>query len=266
MEIIVFIKPVLDPDMPPAKFSVDGKTNRVIPPEGMPLVINPYDALAVEAALKIKEAAKGGKITAVTLAGPFAVEVLRKAVAMGADEAVHINDPAFDDSDPFSTALILAEAVKKIGKCDLILCGRQAADWDNGVIGSVIAEYLNIPSVIRAKGLAVADGKLKVERVVANGSEIYEVGLPAVVTLSSEMGQARIPTGWGIINAAKKQILKWSAADLGVDPARVGKAAARNSLVKLYAFSPSRTCEMITGKDDKEAAGKLAEKIMDIKP
>jgi electron transfer flavoprotein beta subunit len=266
MEIIVFIKPVLDPDMPPAKFSVDGKTNRVIPPEGMPLVINPYDALAVEAALKIKEAAKGGKITAVTLAGPFAVEVLRKAVAMGADEAVHINDPAFDDSDPFSTALILAEAVKKIGKCDLILCGRQAADWDNGVIGSVIAEYLNIPSVIRAKGLAVADGKLKVERVVANGFEIYEAGLPAVVTLSSEMGQARIPTGWGIINAAKKQILKWSAADLGVDPARVGKAAARNSLVKLYAFSPSRTCEMITGKDDKEAAGKLAEKIMDIKP
>ncbi|HOD34291.1 MAG TPA: electron transfer flavoprotein subunit beta/FixA family protein [Syntrophales bacterium] len=266
MDIIVFVKPVLDPDMPPAKFSVDGKTNRVIPPEGMPLVISPYDALAVEAALKIKEAAKGAKITAVTMAGPFAVEVLRKAVAMGADEAVQINDPAFEDSDAFSTALILAAAVKKIGKCDIILCGRQAADWDNGVVGSVIAEYLGFPSVIRAKGISVADGKLKVERVITNGFEIFEVGLPAVVTLSSEMGQARIPTGWGIINAAKKQIQKWSAADLGVDAAGVGKAAARNQLVKLYTFSPSRTCEMVTGKDEKEAAEKLAEKIMDIKP
>jgi len=265
MDIIVFVKPVLDPDMPPAKFSVDGKINRVIPPEGMPLVISPYDALAVEAALKVKEA-KGGKITAVTLAGPFATEILRKALAMGADEAININDPAFEDSDAFSTALILAGAVKKIGKYDLILCGRQAADWDNGVVGSVMAEYLGIPSVIRAKGIVVTDGKLKVERVVANGFEIYEVGLPALVTLSSEIGQARIPTGWGIINAAKKQIPKWTSADLGMDPAGVGKAAARNQLVKLYSFSPSRACEMITGKDEKEAAGKLADKIMDMKP
>ncbi|MFB3924573.1 MAG: electron transfer flavoprotein subunit beta/FixA family protein [Syntrophales bacterium] len=265
MEIIVCIKPVLDPDLPPAKFVVDSKKNQVIPPEGMPFVMSPYDALAVEAALKIKEA-KGGKITVFTLGSKFTEEVMRKAIAMGADEGFILTDASFEDSDGFATAYILSQAVRKIGKFDLILCGRQAADWDAGMVGSVMAEYLGIPVVIRAKGIEVLDGKLKVERVVANGSEIFDLALPALVTLSSEMGQARIPSGWGIITAAKKQIPKWSAADLGTDASKTGGAAARNGLVRLYVPSYERKCEYVTGKDPAEAAAKLAEKILAIKP
>lgn len=265
MEIIVCIKPVLDPELPPAKFAVDTKKNEVIPPEGMPFVMSPYDALAVEAALKIKET-KGGKVTVLTMGTKFTEDVMRKAIAMGADEGFVLTDAAYEGSDGFATAYILTQAVKKIGKFDLILCGRQAADWDAGVVGSVMAEYLGLSLVIRAKSIEAQDGKLKVERVTANGSEIFEAPLPALVTLSSEMGQARIPTGKGIILAAKKQFPKWGAADVGAETAKTGAAAARNSLVKLFIPAYQRTCEFVTGKDPAEAAAALAEKILAIKP
>ncbi len=265
MEIIVCIKPVLDPDLPPAKFSVDGKKNEVIPPEGMPFVISPYDALAVEAALKIKEA-KGGKISVLTVAAKYSEEVMRKALAMGADEGVILADPGFEGSDGFGTAYILAQAIKKIGNFDLILCGRQAADWDAGMVGSVLAEYLNIPLVIRAKAIEILDGALKIERVGVSGSEIFELGLPALISVSSEMGQARIPSGWGIITAAKKQVPKWAAADIGSEATRTGSGAAVNRLERLYVPVYERKCEMVTGKDPAEAAARFAEKILAIKP
>jgi len=265
MDIIVCIKPVLDPELPPAKFAVDSKKNEVIPPEGMPFIMSPYDALAVEAALRLKEAA-GGKVTVLTMGTKYTEDVLRKAVAMGADEGFVLNDTAFENSDGFATAYILAQAVKKVGKFDLILCGRQAADWDAGVVGSALAEYLGIPVVVRAKSVEAANGTLKVERVTASGSEIFEVPLPALVTVSSEMGQPRIPSGRGIIIAAKKQFPKWGAGDIGADTSRTGSAAQRNILTRLFIPSFQRTCEMVTGKDPAEAAAKLAEKIMAIKP
>lgn len=265
MDIIVCIKPVLDPELPPLKFAVDGKKNQVIPPEGMPFLMSPYDALAVEAALRVKEA-KGGKVTVLTLGTKYTEEVMRKAIAMGADEGFILTDPAFEDSDGFATAYILTQAIKKIGSFDMILCGRQAADWDVGMVGSAMAEYLGIPVVIRAKSIEVLDGKIKVERVVMNGSEVFEVALPALVTMSNEMGQARIPAGRGIIMAAKKQFQKWGAADLGAEASKTGAAAARNSLIKLFIPSYQRTCEYVTGKDPAEAAALLAEKILAIKP
>jgi len=143
MEIIVCIKQILDPDLPPAKFMVDKERNKVIPPEGIPFVINPYDALAVEAALKIKDE-KGGKITVITIGDKSTEDIVRKALAMGADEGLIISDTIFEESDSFAVGYILAQGIKKIGRYDLILCGRQAADWDNGVVGSVVAEYLGI--------------------------------------------------------------------------------------------------------------------------
>lgn len=265
MEIIVCIKPILDPDLPPSKFMIDVQTNRVIPPQGIPLVINPYDALAVEAALRIKEK-KEGKVTILTLGDRSAENIVRKALAMGAEEGLIISDPAFEESDGFATAHILARAIQKIGKYDLILCGREAADWDMGIVGSVIAEYLGIPVVTRAKEIGVLDEKLKVERVITNGYETFEVELPALITISNELGQARIPSGWGIIKAAKKEIPIWDAAQMVNDLSKTGKHAARNNLFKLYIPSYERRCEMITGKTPAEAAGKLAEKIVEIKP
>jgi electron transfer flavoprotein beta subunit len=265
MEIVVCVKPVLDPDLPPVKFAVDSTSNRVIPPEGMPPVMNPYDALAVEAALRIKEAKNIGKVTVLTVGDASSESVIRKALAMGADEAVVLWDSALAESDGFATAWILAQAVQKIGKYDLILCGRQAADWDQGMVGSALAEFLGIPVVTRAKAIEALDGKVKVNRVVANGFETFEVGLPALITVSSEFGQARIPSGWGIIRAAKKPIPAWGASQVGADLAGVGKAGARNPLVKLFIPSYQRKCEMLTGETPAEAAVKLADRIAGFK-
>lgn len=254
MEIIVCVKPVLDPDMPPMKFSIDSGKNCVISPDGIPPVINPYDALAVEAALRIKEQ-HGGKITAVTLAKSSGEDVLRKALAMGADEACLISDDSVEEYDGFAKAALLAQAIKKIGSYDLILCGRQAADWDLGITGSIIAEYLGIPVITRAKKIEVANGKLNVERITSWGNEAYEVEAPALISLSSEFGQARIPSGWGIISATRKQIAQWTSSDMGSD---VPKASGGNVLLKLYPASNERTCEFIKGENMAEAASKLA--------
>jgi electron transfer flavoprotein beta subunit len=255
MDIIVCIKPVLDPDLPPMKFSIDAQKNCVIPPEGIPLVMNPYDALAVEAALQIKEKQKG-KITVLTLG--LGEDVQRKALAMGADEAVMVKTeevPAFDGP---AKASLLAAAIKKIGTYDLVICGRQAADWDLGITGSMLAEYLGIPVLTRAKKIEIAEGKLRIERITGNGNETYEAVLPALVTVSSEMGKPRMPSGWGIINAAKKPVTSWAPGDLEADP---GKVIGRNPLLKLYASSNERNCEILTGKNTEEAAGKLADVI-----
>jgi electron transfer flavoprotein beta subunit len=264
MEIIVCIKQIIDPDLPPAKFSIDTQNNRVVPPEGIPPVINPYDALAVEAALRIKEK-KGGRITVLTVGPTTAEDMVRKALAMGAEEGWIISGPALEEADSFATARILAQAIKKVGDFDLVLCGRQAADWDNGAVGSILAEYLGIPVVTRAKEITALNGKVIVERVSTHGTETYEVDLPALVTVSNELGKARIPSGWGIITAAKKEIPIWSLKDLGIDFSQTGKGSARNKLFKLYAPSLGRKCEMVEGETPDEAAGNLAEKIMEKK-
>jgi len=146
MEFIVCVKKVLDPDLPPAKFAVDTKKNLVIPPEGIPYVINPYTAVAVEAGLKIKEG-KGGRVTVITLGDKSADDITRKALAMGADEGLILSDPSFEECDGFGTAHVLSQAIKKNGKYDLILCGRQAVGSDSGIVRPAIAEYLGIPVV-----------------------------------------------------------------------------------------------------------------------
>jgi electron transfer flavoprotein beta subunit len=255
MDIIVFVKPVLDPDLPPMKFSIDPKKNSVIPPEGMPPVMNPYDAVAVEAALQIKEKLKG-KVTVVTLGN--GEDVLRKSLAMGADEAVVVKVDGLEDYDAFAKAFILSQTVKKVGAYDLILCGRQAADWDLGATGSITAEYLGIPVLTRVQKIEGADGKLKIDRVTANGNERYEVAGPALITVSSEMGKARMPSGWGIINAAKKPLSTWTLNDIGGE---LGPVSGRNPLLKLYASVNERTCTMIKGENAADGAVKLADVI-----
>lgn len=264
MNIIVLIKQIIDPEMPSAKFKVDAQAKRVIPPEGMPLVINPFDAQAVEVALRIKEKQQA-KITAVSMGNASATDIVKHVLSMGADEGVLLSDAAFDGSDAISTAYILAKAIGKIGAYDLILCGRQAADWDAGQVGSIIAENLGIPVITLAKSIAVADSNLKVERVVMDGTEIIEAKMPALVTISNEIGQARLPTGRGIIFAARKQIPTWNAKDIGCDPSLIGSGAARSELLSLYIPSRARKGEIIKGESIEEAAGNLAAKLREIK-
>src|SRR5512136_483128 len=158
MNIIVCVKQVNDPEAPPASFKIDSAANKVIPPPGMPPVISTFDEYAVEAALRIKEKA-GGKVTAISLGANLLRDVVKKPLSMGADDLVLLEDPAYIDGDSWSTAYALSQAIRKIGQFDLILCGRQAADWDSGQVGSGIAEILGLPSVTLAKKIDVEGQK-----------------------------------------------------------------------------------------------------------
>lgn len=264
MDMIVCCKQVLDPEAPPASFKVDAATNKVVPPQGVPPVISPFDEQAVEAALRVKDA-KGGKITIISLGINLLRDVVKKPLSMGADELILLEDPAYVDGDAWSTAYALAMAIKKVGKFDLVFCGRQAADWDSGQVGSGIAEILGLPSVTVAKKVESIDGKARVERITADGYEVVEVSLPAVITVSNELGAARYPTIKGIMGAKRKEPIIWKPADIGVDPSKLGAAGRRTRLAKLYQPIKEAKCEIITGDTPEEAATKLALKLREAK-
>jgi len=264
MNVIVCIKHILDPEMPPAKFKIDTAAKRVIPPEGIPLVVSPFDEQAVEAALTIKDK-QDTRVTAITMGQDSAKDAVKHVLSMGADEGIVLSDGAFEGSDAFATAYVLSKAIEKIGEYDLILCGRQAADWDAGQVGSIIAENLGIPVVTLARRVEVIDSKLRVERVIPDGYEIVEVPLPAVVTVSSEIGQARLPSGRGIIMAARKEIPVWKAQDIDCDPCAVGVGAARSELLELFIPSQERRGEVVGGENGVEAADNLALRLREEK-
>jgi len=256
MNIIVCIKQIIDPEMPPAKFKVDSQAKKVIPPESIPLKVSPFDAQAVEAALRIKEK-QSATITALTVGQATASEAIKHVLSMGVDEGIILSDAAFEGSDVFGTAYILSQAIRKIGNYHLILCGRQAADWDMGVVGSALAEYLGIPVVTLARKVEASGANLRVERVIPDGHEVAEVALPVVVTVSSELGQPRLPSGKGIIMAARKKVPIWSAKDIECDLSRVGAGAARSDLMALFIPLQKRKGEMVNGENAADAAAKL---------
>jgi len=156
-------------------------------------------------------------------------------------------------------------AIKKIGDYDIIFCGRQAADWDAGQVGSGIANVLELPSVTLAKKVEVADGKAKVERVTADGFEVIEVSLPALITVSNELGEARYPTIKGIMAAKRVEPVVWKPADIGADPSQIGAPGRRTKLLRLFQPVREGTCEIIEGESVEEAAVSLAQKLREVK-
>lgn len=264
MNMIVCVKQVIDPEAPPASFKVDAASNTVTLPPSISPVIDPYAEYAVEAALRIKDA-QGGKLTAISLGNNLLREVVKKPLAMGADELILLEDEAFSDGDSYSTAYALAMAIKKIGDYDLIFCGRQASDWDAGQVGLGIAEILGLPGVTLARKIEVTDGKVRVERVADDGYEVISVALPAVITVTNELGEPRYPTIKGIMVAKKKEAVIWKPADIGVTPAQVGISGRRAKLVKLFQPVREGKCEIVEGETPEEAGANLALKLREAK-
>ena len=259
MNIVVCVKQVIDPEMPTEKFKV--KDNQVIHPEGVPPVLNPYDAQAVEAALRVKES-HGGTITAITVGPAESKEAVRRALAMGVDEGIMLSDDVFLGSDSLATAYILAQALQKLDAFDLVVCGREAADSSMGIVGPVIAERLNLPLITLAKNIELSDNNIiKVERVIPDGHQVFEVSLPAVVTVSNEIGVPRLPTGMGIVTAVRKEIPVWTNQDINADPSLIGANAEGSQLLSLTIPERERECEIIGGETLEEAAGNLAAKL-----
>lgn len=261
MNIIVCVKKIPDPEIPPAKFKLDKESKSVVPPEGIPPVMNPYDEQAVELALRLKEK-HGGTIRVLSIDNEADATIIKHALAMGADEGYVLSDEIFTDLDSFSTAHILGQAIKKLENFDLVLCGRQAADWDEGLSGSILAENLNLPLVTLAEALECTEDKFEVKKVILDGFQLYTTSIPAVVTVSSRVGQPRLPSGWGIISASRAQVPIWNAADIDMDPSQLNKATHQRGLVELYIPRQERKCEFIKGKTPEDTAALMAEKLI----
>jgi electron transfer flavoprotein beta subunit len=261
VNIIVCVKQIPDPETPAASFRVDEAAKKVIPAQGIAPVVNPYDPQATEAALRLKDAAGGGKVTVISLGPDSARDAIKHALAMGADEGVLLNDPAFEDIDNFQTANALAAAIEKLGGADLILMGRASADWDMGVVPIGVGTKLGLPVVTVAKEIAADGGKVSVTRVVDDGFQKVEAPLPAIVSVSNEFGEPRYPQLRQIMLAAKKTVQVWGAGDLGLDGSATGVANRAMPLEALYVPKVESNVEIIEGDTPEEKAHNLALKL-----
>jgi len=264
MKFLCFVKQIPDPDIPPAHFRVDNETKTVIPPSGSSPAVSTYDELAVEAALRLRDQL-GGEIVVVSLCNDPVMNVIKKPMAMGSDELVLLQDPAFEGGDAYTTARVLAAAAEKIGDYDVILTGRQAGDWDNGQVGSYVAAFLDIPCIINIGDLNVSDGKIRGDRTTADGREVIEAQLPVLLTAGDEVGVARYPKLRDIMAAGRKQPQIWNAQDLGLDPASVGDSGSLTKVRRLYVEEKVSQVEIIEGDTPAEAGEKLALKLRELR-
>jgi electron transfer flavoprotein beta subunit len=222
-----------------------------------PLVINPFDEYAVEGALQQKEAL-GATVTALCIGPESAKDALKHALAMGAEEAVLISDPALDGIDSQGAARVLAAAIQKIGGADLVIFGRQTLDNGSGLTAPQTARVLGWPMLGLAGAIKVSDGKAEVSRVIEEGRQNASAAMPAVISVVQSIGEPRYPSFMGIRRASKTEIPVWSLADLGI-PAP-SPAVTRLELLT----PPSRevNCEIIAGESAGAIADALAEKIL----
>lgn len=263
-KMIVCIKQIMDPEAPSDSFEINCDKKEVVPGPKAAQVISTFDEYALEAALRIKDA-EGGKITVISLGYNLRREVLKKSLAMGADELILLEDKAFMGGDSWSTAYPIAMAIKKNKGFDIIFCGRQSADWDRGQVGSGISEILGLPVVTLAKKIEPRNGSAVVERVISDGSELIEVSLPAVITVSNELGEVRYPKLKGMMAAKKIEPLVWNASDIDVQPSQVGAAGRKSKLVSLYGRPIGEMCELVGGESPDEIGINLALKLREAK-
>jgi electron transfer flavoprotein beta subunit len=265
MHFVVCAKQIPDPETPPAAFQIDAAKNEVIPAPGIAPVLSQFDGMAAEAALRIVEAAGEGKITVISLGQESAQAAIKQVLAMGADEGILLEEDVLQGGDSYTTARTLAAVIEKLGDVDAVFCGRQAADWDMGQVGLGIAEILGWPSAIIAKDAQVENGNMVVQRVLPDGFETVSMPLPAVVTISNEIGDPRYPKLQQIMQAAKKTVTRMTADELGLDPATVGDAGARLKLERLFIPEVSGEVELMEGETAAEQAQALAAALRDAK-
>jgi len=233
MNIIVCIKQV--PDTTDVK--IDPETNTLVR-QGVASCLNAFDAYAIEEAVRIKEKL-GGKVTAITMGPPQAEQVLRGAVAVGADEGILLSDREFAGADTLATSYTLSRAIRKIGAYDLILCGKQAVDGDTAQVGPGIAAQLDIPQIIFVKSIReLTPQKIVAERMTEDGFDVVEAPLPCLVSVVKGINEPRMPSLRGVMTSKKAQIPVWTVKDVDADPARIGLKGSPTYVHKIFTPPP----------------------------
>ncbi len=195
---------------------------------------------------------QSGETITISMGPAKAESALKEAISMGIDSGILVSDKDFAGSDTWATSYILAEAIKKIGDFDLIICGERATDGDTGQVGPGIASFLGLPVATYVSKIEHFDKKFcRLHRLVENGYEILDVELPAVITVVKEVGVPRLPTLRGKQKAKKTNIPAWSSDALSIDKEKVGIKGSPTRVVRIFHPKITRKCELLTAKDEK---------------
>ncbi|MEM2959807.1 MAG: electron transfer flavoprotein subunit beta/FixA family protein [Candidatus Jordarchaeaceae archaeon] len=258
MKIIVCVKQV--PEVTEVK--IDPKTNTLIR-DGVPSIVNPFDEIAVEEAVRLKEK-HGGEVTVITMGPPQARQALLRCLAMGADKAILLTDRAFAGSDTWATAYTLAQAIKKM-EYDLILCGARAIDGDTAQVGPELAENLGITPITYVKKVEIDPEKkrITVHRETEEGYEVIESRLPVLLTAIKGLNEPRIPALREIMLAKKKEIKELNLASIGGDPQSYGLSGSFTEVVRIFTPKQRGGGIIIKEEDPALAAKKLAQLLLE---
>lgn len=259
MNIIVCLKQV--PDTTDIK--IDPNTNTLIR-QGIKAIINPFDSFALEEGVRLKEKF-GGKVTAISMGPLQAAGMLKDAIAVGADEAILLSDIAFAGSDTLATAATLGKTIEKIKTYDLIICGRQTIDGDTGQVAPELAENLGMPFIAYVSKIEeIANGKIKVRRMVEEGYETIETTLPAVITVLKEINIPRMPSLRGLSKSKTAQIPVWTAKDITAEKDDIGQSGSGTWVVKVFYPERIQHAEMFKGEPEIQVKA-LIEKLREVK-
>lgn len=256
VRILVCVKQALDV----SQLKVDEATRKLITIDA-PKKISDFDKNALEEAIRIKEK-HGGEVFTVTVGPEDAKTTLREALAMGADKAYLISDKIFENSDTLATSHILTEAIKKIGDFDLILCGEASIDSFSAQVGPRLAERLSLPLITYARKLSLEGDGVIAERGLEDCSEIIRSKLPALVTVTREINEPRIPSLMAIMKASKKEIVTWKAADLNLSDEKVGEKGSAVQVLYVLAPKVERKKVVVKGENAMEIAEKLVKALI----
>jgi len=227
----------------------------------IPQELDPQAACAVEEGLRLVEK-HGGSVTILTMGGEDGTIGIRSALAMGATAAIHLSDPALAGSDTLGTAKALAEAIRR-ERFDLILCGTESSDSYAGIVPGQLAQLLGIPPLTFAKEVSIEGRKVTIKRQSESGYDVVESELPALITVTTGINEPRYPTLKGIMGAKKKEIRKYTAAELGLGPNEVGETGARERVLTV-GRPPARQAGKVI-KDEGEAGKQVADFLASLK-
>ncbi|QXM05221.1 electron transfer flavoprotein subunit beta [Crassaminicella indica] len=242
MKVIVCVKQVPDTN----EVRIDPVKGTLIR-DGVPSILNPDDANALEEALALKDKYKDVHVTVITMGPPQADEMLKECLAMGADEAILLSDRAFAGADTWATSNTIAAAIRKIGDYDIIFAGRQAIDGDTAQVGPQIAERLGLPQVTYVQDFQIEGDEIKVQRQLEDGYEIIKVKKPVLLTAIKELNKPRYMSIEGIYDAYKQETTVWSLADLDVEKHEVGLDASPTKVFRSFTPEPKGKGVMLDG-------------------
>jgi electron transfer flavoprotein beta subunit len=253
MKIVVCVKHVPDPNLP---MQVDPGTKRLVR-RTSGSILDPADEFGLEAALQLVEA-QGGEVVVVTMGPAPAEDALRRAMAMGAERAIHLLDDALAGSDALTTAHALAAAIRTEG-ADLVICAVESTDAYTGVVPGALAELLDLPQVTFARSLSVEDSTVTVQRATDTGYQVIQATLPALVTVTASVGEPRYPSFKGLMAAKRKPIETKDVAALGLGSVGVGEAGAREQVLTVEEVREEKHGQKITDDGTGDSVDQIIE-------